>query len=78
MKAREAIELARAKSAVAQKHFDRVQDAMANGQYTGCYIFAIGSETFYYGFDGIKLHCGKHTQKRSAYLIEHGMAEVIA
>lgn len=78
MKAKEAIELARARSARAQEFYERVQGAIADSGVTGCYIFAIGAETFYYGFDGIDLHCGKHTKKRAAYLIGHGLAEVIA
>lgn len=34
-----------------------------------CLLFSIGNESFYYGFDGVKLQMGKHSEKRSDYLI---------
>lgn len=77
MTGKQAIDYARARSARAQKHYESVQAAMAKGEYTGCYIYAIGRETFYYGFDGVDLHCGKHPQNRSALILERGEADVI-
>lgn len=78
MTIKQAIEYAAGKSAKARKHFERVRAAMANGRYTGCYIFAIGKETFYYGFDGVDLHRGRHSQSRAAHILERGEADIIA
>ena len=46
-----------------------VMDAMRNKTASPCYQFAIGDEAFYFGYDGVDLHAGKHTAKRAAELI---------
>ena len=45
--------------------------------HSPCLIFAIGDETFYYGFDGVDFRKGKHNAKRSRYLIETDQCLVI-
>lgn len=49
-----------------------VANAIRNKTESPCYQFAIGNEAFYFGFDGVDLHKGKHTAKRSAELIRRG------
>ena len=65
------------KNPVFNRHYHNVMEAKANGTQSSCMIFAIDGECFYYGFDGVKLQKGKHTEKQSAYLLIHGMAYII-
>jgi len=74
---RRAVEYAQFKSERFKKHYEQTWDAILHGGQTPCYIFAIDGETFYYGYDGVDLHCGKHSKKRAAYLIEHGEADIL-
>lgn len=54
-----------------RKHDARVKEAQENGTSTACMIFSVEPhETFYYGFDGVDLHKGKHTRRRAATLFE--------
>ena len=58
--------------------FDKhVKDCVEKGIQSACRVFSIDGICFYYGFDGITLHKGKHTQKRSEYLIKKGEAQII-
>lgn len=55
------------------KHATKVViDAMRSRQSSPCYQFSIGDEAFFFGFDGVDLHKGKHTPARAATLIERG------
>ena len=59
-------------------HDMRVKSAMKNGGSTACLFFTCGTgESFYYGFDGVDLHCGKHTARRSSVLLQRGNVLVI-
>ena len=42
-----------------------------------CLIFAIGDETFYFGFDGLREVHGKHNPNRSAWLLNHDKCLII-
>ena len=61
-----------------REHDERVKNAIANHKMTPCLIFSVDpGQTFYYGFDGVDLHQGKHTAKRSQYLIENEQTLII-
>ena len=77
MKFNEAFEIAMAESADFRGHVDQVREAQESNGRTGCLIFSIGDESFYYGFDGLDIVKGKHSAKRSAYLINRGETLVI-
>ena len=51
--------------------------ANAMNQQTPCILFSIGDESFYYGFDGVDIHKGKHSAARAKQLIEAGHTMVI-
>ena len=58
--------------------FDKhVKDCVEKGIQSACRVFSIDGNCFYYGFDGATLHKGKHTQKRSEYLIKKGEVQTI-
>ena len=60
------------------KDATRIVDlANAMNQQTPCILFSIGDESFYYGFDGVDIHKGKHSATRAKYLIEKGYTLVI-
>lgn len=59
---------AMARSASFRKHDERVKEAMAKGEQSACLTFGIDGEAFYYGFDGVDMHKGKHTSRRSQVL----------
>lgn len=66
---KEAYAIAMEKSAKFRAHDVRVKEAQANGGETGCLVFTVSpGESFFYGFDGIDLHAGKHTRRRAATL----------
>lgn len=68
---RQAYKIAMEKSAKFRAHDARVKDAQTNGGETGCLMFSVSAgETFYYGFDGIDLHAGKHTRRRAQTLLD--------
>jgi hypothetical protein len=46
-------------------------NALGYAAKTACLLFCIDEEVFYYGFDGVRLHKGKHTPARSAYMIRN-------
>lgn len=75
-----AYEYAMKNSEVFRKFDKRVDRAIDNGADSGCLIFTIGEtgETFYYGFDGVDLHQGKHTARRAEVLLRRKEALVIA
>ncbi len=54
----------------AQKAFNPPDDGSAySGEDVGVLIFTVSAgESFYYGFDGVDLHAGKHTKRRAAIL----------
>ncbi len=61
---------------------DRAQEAAESpdkcGEPTNCIQFSTApGEVFYYGFDGVDVHKGKHTAKRAAYLLKRGGVLVI-
>ena len=55
----------------------RVKYCVEKGIQSECIVFSIDGNCFYYGFDGVTLHKGKHTQKRSEYLIKKGEVKTI-
>ena len=59
------------------KHVERVNQAKSTGEDTPVILFSIGDESFYYGFDGVDLHKGKHSASRSKYLIGKGYTLVV-
>lgn len=70
MKFAQAYEIAMQKSAEFRRHDARVKEAMKNGTDSGCLVFSVGAgESFYYGFDGVDLHSGRHTRKRAVALM---------
>lgn len=77
MKFIEAYRIAKAECKFIQAATERVIDAMTHGGRTPCYQFSIGKEAFYFGFDGVDLHKGKHSPNVSARLINNGETWVI-
>lgn len=56
-------------SNIFRKHDAEVKKAMEVGEATACLIFSVeAGETFYYGFDGVDLHKGKHARRRAETL----------
>lgn len=55
-----------------------VLDCIPLGLQSNCMIYAIGHETFYFGFDGVDLQSGKHSAVRSKELLARNAALVIA
>lgn len=76
MNAREALVIARSNE-VFRRHYDRVMTARLHKEPTACIIFAINDETYYFGFDGVDIHLGKHSKKRSQAILRRGDAFVI-
>lgn len=75
---KKAYAIAMNKSASFRAHDAAVKAAQESGEDTGCLIFTVEpGETFYYGFDGIDLHAGKHTRRRAATLIERDEVLII-
>lgn len=72
MRFKEAYEIALNECAFINHATEVVKRAIRNGEQSPCYQFAIGDEVFYFGFDGVDLHKGKHTARRSAQLINRG------
>lgn len=74
-----AFEYAMKNSEVFRKFDKMVERAIENGTDSGCMVFTIGQsgETFYYGFDGVDLHQGKHTARRAQILLNRGEAYTI-
>lgn len=60
-----------------RKHFDEVMTAKFHKIPTACMVFAVDGECFYFGFDGVDLSKGKHTEKRSRQLIDRNEALII-
>ena len=61
-----------------RKHDSKVKEAQNSGTYTPCLLFSVEpGEAFYYGFDGVDLHKGKHTKKRAMELINRDLALII-
>lgn len=73
----QAYEIAMQECGFMQHATEVVKAAIINGEQSPCYQFAIGGEAFYFGFDGVKLHKGKHSAKRSAQLINRGDTWII-
>ena len=69
---------AMAHSEAFRKHDAKVKAAQANGTECGCMIFSVEpGETFYYGFDGVDMHKGKHTARRAATLFNRADVLII-
>lgn len=74
----EAYKVAMEKSDTFRNFDERVKKAMTERTDSGCLIFAVEpGQTFFYGFDGVDVHKGKHTSKRSEHLIERSQALII-
>jgi hypothetical protein len=76
---KQAYAIAMKKSEEFRRHDARVKEAKAAGGdeiRTSCMIFAIGDETFYYGYDCGMMR-GKHNPNRAAVLINRGEALII-
>lgn len=55
-----------------------VKKCEKEGRASGCMVFTIegSGETFYYGFDGVALHQGKHSKKRARYLLDKDLVAI--
>ena len=73
----QAYKMAMERSEHFRRHDAKVKEAMANGGDTACLIFSIEGETFYYGFDGVDLHKGKHTRRRACQLMDRHESLII-
>lgn len=61
-----------------RKYDKAVKAAQETGEYIACMIFTVEpGETFYYGFDGVDLHKGKHTRRRAEFLEDNARTLVI-
>lgn len=61
-----------------KKHDEAVKKAMENKEQSACLVFSVDpGQTFYYGFDGLQVQKGRHTAKRSQYLIENERVLII-
>lgn len=60
-----------------RKHHENVVKSVDAGVHTGCMIFAIDGECFYYGFDGVDLHKGRMTERRSEILLSRNECLII-
>lgn len=74
---RQALEYAVARSEIMADAVAKVQAADGTGKATNCYIFSIGDEAFFYGYDGTEIYRGKHRPVRAQYLINKGETLVI-
>lgn len=54
-----------------------VSAAIDQGEASSCMFYAIGDETFYYGFDGVDMQSGKHSASTSRKLLDQGRALII-
>ena len=62
-----------------RNHDARVKEAQSKGEQSACMTFSVEpGEAFYYGFDGVDLHKGKHTSRRAATLFEREELLIIA
>ena len=77
MKFNEAYEIAMNECGFMKHATEVVINAMRAGEQSPCYQFSIGNEAFYFGFDGVDLHNGKHSQRRAAALIARGETWVV-
>ena len=73
----EAYAIAMEECAFMQHATEVVKNAIRNKEQSPCYVFAVGSEAFSFGFDGVDLHKVKHTAKRSEVLINRGDAWIV-
>ena len=72
-----ALELAEKNDPLIANHAQIVRRAQKDGTPTGCAIFSIGDEVFYYGFDGVDLHAGKHAKRQARMMISDGIPRKI-
>ena len=72
-----ALELAEKNDPIVAKWAQQVRYAQKEGLSTSCIIFSIGDEVFYYGFDGVDLHAGKHNARQSRMMIADGIPRKI-
>ena len=74
----QAYKYAMARSYIFRRFDYEVKEAQKNGTDIGCMIFCTEpGETFYYGFDGVDLHKGKHTRRRASVILNRGEALII-
>lgn len=74
MKFAEAYRIAMSESEEFRRADSVVRKGLEEVKHTPCYLFRIGDEVFYYGFDGVDLIAGRHTPRRAAVLISRGEA----
>lgn len=68
---KQAYKIATERSERFRQHDRKVKAAMESGNATPCMIFTVdASAVFYYGFDGVDLRAGKHTQRRANTLFD--------
>lgn len=77
MKFEEAIAIAKNECGFIHAAEERVINAIIHDVKTPCYLFAIDGIVYYFGFDGVDLHKGKHNAKRSEQLINRGEVWII-
>ena len=70
MKFAEAYEIAMNECEFIKRAMARVQECIMLNIPSPCYLFSIGDEVFYFGFNGADVLKGKHTHKRSRQLID--------
>lgn len=74
---RQALAYAVARSEIMADAVEKVQAAEGTGKAIHCYIFSIGDEAFFYGYDGVEVQKGKYRPGRAQYLINKGETLVI-
>ena len=67
---REAYKYAMEHSKRFRDHDAKVKKAQNDGKASPCLIFSVEpGEAFYYGFDGVDMHKGRHTKRRASTLL---------
>lgn len=60
-----------------RRHDEHAKASKAAREQSACMIFVVDGEAFYYGFDGVDMHKGKHTRRRGKELIDKGEVLII-
>ena len=76
MKTKTAIALAM-KNPEFAAHAIQVANAIEQSKASSCMYYAIGGETFYYGFDGVDMQSGKHSASTARKLLAEERALII-
>lgn len=74
---KQAHKMAMERSTSFRKHDAQVREAMETGGQSACLTFTIEGETFYYGFDGVDLQCGKYSKYRAEILMDREESLII-